>query len=295
MRFGDWSTRIAALTKLSNRLSRCFSGAQREFVPPLFRPLRAPKTQLALIRGKHLQIYQAPLLYMVLLVTSVGGGVFLSQLFYVLFPASFFALLFYKDVYAERFAQWKTSTNGVDGFNVPYLQLLTRGFLENAARDFSAKDEGAAPLTKSNLASVIKLEKAGHDVIEINYGSSDIMRRVLQTAVVSSIGFVVAEPAKAQRLLEKLSQTREWPLIVVYLALCGVGLFFAAYVNEALSKAPRRRFLMVLNLAHETWPNDLEVIDPTPHSTEVSASKELTDQPGELPLSVAASDEPIPA
>ena len=272
MKFDDWSNHINALDKLKNRLSRCFSGAQREFLPPLL-PWKVAKTTIALVREKYLRVYQVPHLYLALWIAGLYAYFVHNPLFLFVSSLPFFGLLWTRDRYHESFAQWKTSSKNVDGFGVPYMQLLARGFLEHASRNFSEKDKGAAPLTKDNLASVIKLEKAGHDVLEINYGSSDIMRRVLQTSVVATITFIVAEQGKAHQLLDKVSQSGHWPLMVAYFALCAFGLYYAAYIGEAASKMPRRRFLMVLNMAHEAWPKGLESLEPLPTPLAIDTAK----------------------
>lgn len=272
MKFDDWSNHINALDKLKNRLSRCFSGAQREFLPPLL-PWKVAKTTITLVKEKYLRVYQVPHLYLALWIAGLYAYFVYNPLFLLVASVPFFGLLWTRDRYHQSFAQWKTSSKNVDGFGVPYMQLLARGFIEHASRNFSEKDKGAAPLTKANLASVIKLEKAGHDVLEINYGSSDIMRRVLQTSVVATITFIAAEQGKAHQLLDKVSQSSQWPLMVAYVVLCAFCLYYAAYVGEAASKRPRRRFLMVLNMAHEAWPEGLEVLEPQPTPLAVGAAR----------------------
>lgn len=255
-------SQIVGLSELERGLWTSFGRAEREHLPPAFKPWAVLKACWTLHRAGKLKFYEWHPIYGVLAAACVAMTIVGRSLWFFFPYLVFLTLMFIcHSRYVERFIFLRTQCLGLErfGFNVDYLPLLVIGTMTNYAGREAKSAKGGEPVafTRENVASVIKLAKSGHEYSEIAFGASEVFRRSFLGGIAAAGAYAIANFAQMTAVVAKGLElaSREYVFAALLVAFCGalVLMLHSWFFGEASAKRQRRRYLLVLNMIHEGW------------------------------------------
>ncbi len=256
-------SRIAELSAVERRLWNAFEVAEKEYIPPVFKPLKVGVNLYSLWRQGRLRFYELYPVYGLLAVACAVAAIMDHWLLFAGYLGFLALSTFYLSKYVKQFAFQKTQIHGLDrySFGVPHLPLLVHGMtLVLGERRIGEFVTSAGPLTKDALGSIIKLVKGGHEHGEIGYGLGDALKKWLYAAVVGAVSAAYAHAAEVSTdaaqawtvVAGNWKMTVAGVAVILSLGVVFHGLFFWP-ANE---KRRKRRYLMALTIIYETWPGE---------------------------------------
>lgn len=255
------ASQVAALGALENRLWRAFKKAEAQYIPSRLNIFKVSANFADLRRKGHLKLHE----YYPIYGAASFGFAFLavennSFWYFLGYVLTFSLTLLLMSKYERKFAWAATQVHGLEryAFGVDSLPLLVFGIRRIFPELPSDKgDRAAAPLTKENLASVLKLAKCGHEHGEFSYGIGEWLKRLLFGGVSTFVVYLFSSTKEATQLFEQVSSAfAAKPALAAVLGVFALGLglltfeFLFGPVNE---KRRKRRYLLALNTIHETW------------------------------------------
>ena len=246
------NSQLAELAELENSLWKAFERAEKDYLPPLFRPLRLVRTTLELLQAKALPWKYNYAAYLLLTALFAVATVTLSFWFIVGYSVFLTLAIFTKDKYAEAFTRHRLGPTKVKGsaFGIDQPSLVVAGLIR--LRETTDKK-----LDPASLQSILKIQKASGDLADSGFGVADKIKGALL-----GLPFVVAPWVynNSDRTLQAwksayAAASNSWLLTLVFIlpVLLILSFSFDLLFGQPLAKRRRKRYLLVLTLIAESY------------------------------------------
>lgn len=240
---------VAELADLERSLWKAFQKAEKEYIPPLFHPVRLYQTSIQLHRDRALALKNSYAIYIVLTVVFAITAVGVSLWMMVPYALFLTLAIFNKDKYCEAFARHKLRVSKVPssafGLNQPSLVI---------AGLFELSEKKIAPQA---LQSLLKIQKASGDLADSGFGVADKIKGTLLGLPLIAVPWLYRNSIQTFEAFKDsyTAAMSNWAIAITLLSVSVLMLMFSfdLLFGQPMAKRKRKRYILVLTLIAENY------------------------------------------